>query len=86
MEMGYIALVVGFRLFCGKSQFIISVIISVIGIIDVVREVSVLADLWVVRLVVWGLMPSLAGARHAYVLGVGWASTLVMMVVMVLSS
>jgi len=50
---------------------IVSVIISVVGIIGVVREVGVSTGSWVVRPVAGGLVPSLAGVGHVYVAG-GW--------------
>jgi len=70
----------------GGCGGIMVVVISVVVIVDVVREVGVLAGLWVGRPVVWGLMLLLTGAGHVYVLRVWWASMLVVMVVVVLSS
>ncbi len=55
-------------------------------IVVVVREVGLLAGLWVVigRLVVQGLILLLAGVGCAYGLGVGWLLVLVVMLVMLL--
>jgi len=73
---------------CGGIVVVVVCIIVVIvgSIVDVVREMGVSRGLWVVSPVVWGWRLALAGAMHVGVLGVGWASMLVVMVIMVLSS
>jgi len=55
---------------------------SEVGVIGVCVSIG----LWVVRPVVWVWRLALAGAMHVGVAGVRWASTLVVLVVVVLSS